>query len=33
LGITATGSFNQGEMERTPSLVKDYGVMLDSLIQ
>jgi hypothetical protein len=33
LGITATGIFNQGEMERTPSLVKDYGVMLDSLIR
>jgi hypothetical protein len=32
VGITVTGIFNQGEMQRVPGLVKEYGVMLSSLL-
>lgn len=32
VGITATGLFSPGELDRTPALVKEYGAMLASLI-
>jgi hypothetical protein len=32
VGITATGLFSPGELDRTPALVKEYSAMLGSLI-
>ncbi len=32
VGVTATGLFSPGELDRTPALVKEYGAMLASLI-
>jgi hypothetical protein len=32
VGITVTGVFDEGELERTPSLVKEYGAMLNSIL-